>query len=293
MSTSLNTIIGAVAVLGGLGLFFGVLLVVAARKFAVDVDARVSQVESALPGLNCGVCGHPGCFQFAEAVVRGDAEVTGCKLGGLATSEAVAAVMGFAFDGGEDPGRAYLMCQGGKGKVKERYEYIGANDCHMAAALGGGPSACDDGCIGFGSCVPSCPLDLISMGEDNLPVIDSENCTGCGECVRTCPKSVIALQPFGMQPLIACNSLARGKAVKEVCSVGCISCQKCVKDCPEGAIYMDETKALAKIDYSKCTNCGKCIDVCPTSTILSRQLLYVFAESPSAEATGSDAAISA
>lgn len=278
--TTTTTILYSMATLGGIGLAFGLMLVYAAKKFAVEIDPKIALLEEALPGLNCGVCGFPGCSQFAEAVAHGNTSVDGCKLGGVKTADAVARIMGVELADGGDPGRAYMMCHGGKGKAKERFEYIGAKNCHMAAAMGGGPSACDYGCIGFGSCVPACPLGLITMGEDNIPIIDSELCTGCGECVRTCPKQTIALLPAGTEPVIACSSLARGKAVKEVCSVGCFSCQKCVKACPEGAIYMDDTKALAHIDYSKCTNCGECIEVCPTNTILSRQLLTYPSSAP-------------
>lgn len=270
----LDTILFSGLVLGVLGLIFGLVLSLASVKFYVKVDPRVAEVEAALPGLNCAVCGVPGCAQFAEGVIEGSQPVDGCLLGGAATADEVGRIMGVEVAKGDDPGQAYMVCGGGRGRAKQKYEYIGARNCHMAAALGGGPSACTYGCIGFGDCVESCPIGIISMGDDALPIIDSAECTGCRECVRTCPKQVIALLPTGEEPVIACKSYDQGKAVKEVCSVGCISCRLCVKACPEEAISMDETGALAIIDYDKCTNCGDCIAVCPTGTILPRDTLH-------------------
>ena len=271
----LGSIMLAVGVLGALALAAGALLVLAARRFAVEVDARIMQLEEALPGLNCGVCGFPGCSQFAEAVASEKSAVDGCLLGGSDCATDLAQIMGIELQEGDDPGQAYLMCGGGKDEAERSFEYIGVKDCHMAAALGGGPSACSYGCIGFGSCVPTCPLGLIHMGDDDLPIIDSEACTGCGECIRSCPKQVLMLLPTGSEPIVACRSFDKGKAVRDVCSVGCVSCRLCVKACPEGAVEMDESGALAIIDYHKCENRKSCIVSCPTNTIISRELLSV------------------
>jgi len=38
-------------------------------------------------------------------------------------------------------------------------------------------------------CAKSCPsaFDALSMGEDNMPIIDKEKCVGCGQCAYICP----------------------------------------------------------------------------------------------------------
>ena len=53
-------IIIAAALVGGVGLFIGIFLGVAGKKFAVEVDEREIQVREELPGNNCGGCGFPG-----------------------------------------------------------------------------------------------------------------------------------------------------------------------------------------------------------------------------------------
>ena len=70
-------IVYAVLALGGLGILFGIVLGLADKKFAVEVDERVSAVRAAVAGANCGACGYAGCDAYAEAVVRGDAAANG------------------------------------------------------------------------------------------------------------------------------------------------------------------------------------------------------------------------
>ena len=75
---STTAILYGIAVLGGLGVVFGVILSFADKVFAVPVDERVALVRENVAGANCGACGYAGCDPFAEAVVRGEAPVNGC-----------------------------------------------------------------------------------------------------------------------------------------------------------------------------------------------------------------------
>ena len=59
-------IIIAAVLVGGVGLFIGVFLGVAGKKFAVEVDEKEIAVREALPGNNCGGCGYPGCDGLAQ-----------------------------------------------------------------------------------------------------------------------------------------------------------------------------------------------------------------------------------
>ena len=51
------SILIAVAVIGGTGLCIGLLLGIAGKKFAVEVNEREIQIRELLPGSNCGGCG--------------------------------------------------------------------------------------------------------------------------------------------------------------------------------------------------------------------------------------------
>ena len=49
---------------------------------------------AALPGNNCGGCGYPGCSGLAAAIVKGEAPVNGCPVGGSEVGAKVAKIMG-------------------------------------------------------------------------------------------------------------------------------------------------------------------------------------------------------
>ncbi|HGJ64001.1 TPA: RnfABCDGE type electron transport complex subunit B, partial [bacterium] len=87
-----------IAILGGLGLIFAVGLAYASKRFAVYVDPRIEKIEDALAGINCGVCGYPGCKGYAEAIVTEQAPIDKCAPGGNDTLRDVAKTMGVVID---------------------------------------------------------------------------------------------------------------------------------------------------------------------------------------------------
>ncbi len=262
-------ILYAIIALGLIGLAFGILLSMAAKVFAVKGDPRVDKVKDVLPGANCGACGYAGCVQFAEAVVRGEADPAGCIPGGRDTASALAAELGLEMAETE-PLVATVFCIGDNEKAADLFIYDGVEDCAVAGIFNGGFKACMYGCLGLGNCVRACPFEAIEMGSHGLPVVDQEACTGCGLCVNACPRDLIKTLPRGSNQghLVLCSSHGRGKSVSKVCSVGCIACKACVKACPQEAIDMEEK--LAVIDLDKCDDCGECVPVCPPGTIYPR-----------------------
>ncbi len=48
----------------------------------------------------------------------------------------------------------------------------------------------NDECINCGACLPTCPVDAISEGEEKH-VIDDGLCTDCAACVDSCPVDAI------------------------------------------------------------------------------------------------------
>jgi len=76
------------------GIFVGIFLGVAGIAFKVQTDEREEKVLAALPGNNCGGCGYPGCSGLASAIVKGEAPVNACPVGGAAVGVKVAEIMG-------------------------------------------------------------------------------------------------------------------------------------------------------------------------------------------------------
>ena len=87
-------IVIAIALLGGLGLAFGLILAAASKVFYVETDPRLDELNACLPGANCGGCGYAGCGAYAEAVLSGEAPIGACASGGNECAQAMAAIMG-------------------------------------------------------------------------------------------------------------------------------------------------------------------------------------------------------
>ncbi len=175
----------------GVGFSASVVLAVAAKVFHVDIDPRITEVEDALPGANCGGCGYTGCSACAEAIVEGKAPVNACIAGGDSVTAAVARVMGGAV-GFSEPKLASHYCEGGYRAIT-KYHYEGAFDCRAMAAMHGGDLVCSVGCLSLGTCVRNCPFDALKMNEDGVPEVIPDKCVGCGTCEKICPTGVIKI----------------------------------------------------------------------------------------------------
>jgi Na+-translocating ferredoxin:NAD+ oxidoreductase subunit B len=247
-----------------LGLLFSSGLAIAYKKLRVEEDPKVERVSEILPQANCGACGLSGCRAFAEAVVKGEAEPTGCPVGGQETAELVAEVLGLS--AGEMIKRvARVHCRGTKEAAKDRGSYLGVSTC-AAAHLTGGNKQCSYGCMGFGDCVKACLFDAMYMGQDGLPVILDEKCTACGKCVDACPRGIIELHPLTQNILVFCRSLDGPKVARKLCKNACIACGICARACPEG-IVMENNLAIIQ-DYGKIEEEQiPAIEKCPTKAI--------------------------
>ena len=270
----MSEILIGIAILGGLGLVFGLVLAAASKVFYVETDPRLDALNECLPGANCGGCGYAGCGGYAEAVLAGEAEIGKCASGGDECAQAMGKIMGVEA-GAVARKVALVRCSGyryvdAEGKelgAKLKAEYEGFHDCLAATKVGGnGPIACKFGCLGFGNCVKVCQYDAISI-KNGVAKVNTEKCVGCMACASACPRKLIVPVEYGNNVIIACNSHAKGAITVRGCSQGCIGCGLCTKICPHDAIHVESN--LAVIDYDKCTSCGLCAAVCPKKLIAS------------------------
>lgn len=255
----------AAALVGGTGLVIGLLLGVAGKKFAVEVNEKEIAVREQLPGNNCGGCGYPGCDGLAAAIAAGKAPVNGCPVGGNEVAKAIAAIMGEEIKEGRHM-TAFVKCAGDCESSRNNYVYDGVEDCSVMAFIpGGGEKKCHHGCLGYGTCVKACNFDAIRV-INGIAHVDKEKCKACGQCVAVCPHHLIELVPYEQTVKVSCSSQDKGKATMNACDKGCIGCKKCEKNCPVQAITV--TDNVAHIDYDKCTNCGLCKENCPRHCII-------------------------
>ncbi len=252
--------VGLLGTVLGLGLYF------ASKFFAVKKDKRIEEVEAALPGLNCGVCGFAGCSSYAHAIITSEVDLNLCKPGGPEAVVKLGLIMGREVAILEEKNVAQVHCRGGEGAALYAFDYEGIFDCNAAVLLYGGAKKCPFGCLGLGSCIKVCPVDAIDRDEIGLVWVNRELCISCGKCVDICPTGVMKLIPYHADVIVACNSTDKGNVVRKYCKVGCIGCARCVGSSPDGGYIVEDF--LAHIDYSQGGERDSAVEECPTKCIV-------------------------
>ena len=265
-----GSIIWTIAVLAGLGLILALLLYLLAKKFKVEEDPRIDEVEKVMPGANCGGCGFAGCRAFADSAVKApNLDNHYCPVGGNDVMKQVAAILGYEVKE-KAPEVAVVRCNGTCANRPRTNTYDGVQSCKVKAALYAGDTACAFGCLGCGDCAAACQFGALSMDpETGLPVVDEEKCTACGACVKACPKAIMELRPKGprgMKVFVSCVNKDKGPVAKKACAAACIGCGICAKTCTHDAIVVENN--IAYIDASKCKLCRECEALCPTGSII-------------------------
>lgn len=255
-----------VAIVAGIGIIAAILLWAAAKKFHVEEDPRIAEVEALLPGANCGGCGKNGCHDFALACTTATT-LEGLAPGvGNAVMEQIAGIVGLT-PVATAPKVAIVRCGGACSLRPKLSVYDGVRSCAIEASIFAGAEGCAYGCLGCGDCVEACPYDAIHLNEETrLPEVDFEKCVGCGKCVSACPRSLTTLiEKHDTMVWVACMNRDKGPAAMKVCQVSCIGCGKCMKVCEPKAIKVSQF--VASINQDSCIACGNCIEVCPRSSI--------------------------
>lgn len=264
----MNTAVMVIIVMTIVGLVFGFVLAYANKKFAVEMNPLIHIVEETLPKGQCGACGYAGCAAYAEAVViNPEVAPNLCVPGKKAVADKVAEITGKVAP--EVEARiAYVKCNGNTENAVKKYKYEGIKDCIAANIVQGGPKSCQYGCIGLGTCVKNCPFGALTMGENGIPIVDTNKCTGCSKCESVCPKKVIQMLPMGSKVQVTCNSKDKGAQARKFCKVSCLGCGLCARNCSHDAIKLENN--LAVVDTSickeKCTS-PTCALKCPTGAI--------------------------
>ena len=264
-----NTIIWTIAILTVLGLLLSLILFWVAKKFKVEEDPRIDEVEKVMPGANCGGCGFAGCRAFADAAVHApNLDKNYCPVGGNEVMKKVAEILGYEVKE-KAPQVAVVRCNGSCDNRPRTNIYDGVQSCRVKAALYSGDTGCSFGCLGCGDCVKACQFGAISMDPaTGLPVVDESKCTACGACAKACPKHIIEIRdkgPRGMRMYVSCVNKDKGPVARKACAAACIGCGLCAKTCQRDAIVIEGN--LAYIDFSKCKLCRECEAVCPTGAI--------------------------
>lgn len=146
-----------------LGALLGLALGYASKVFKVESNPLVEQIEALMPGGQCGQCGEAGCMQAAEAMVRGDLNITACPPGGSALSASIAEIMGVSLEMQESD-----------------VEWVANIDESL--------------CSGCTRCYKACPFDAIVGASKQMHTVIKDVCTGCKLCSEVCPQKCLTMQ---------------------------------------------------------------------------------------------------
>ena len=243
--------------IGGMSAILAFLLAYLGKKLAVKHDERIDKIQDNLAGANCGGCGYPGCATFAQALVKGETDLSKCAVTSEVRKSEIASILGIEL-GNEERKVGIVRCMGGD-NCNAKYNYQGYYSCESEDLIVGGNKSCPTGCLGLGTCVSACSFGAITI-KDGVAHVDYKKCRACGACVTKCPKKLIDKIPLTAKVYIACSSHCKGKEVMGACSKGCIGCGKCARVCPNVAIEIKDN--LPIIDYSKCNGCKTCVTSC-------------------------------
>ena len=143
-----TTIIWTIAIIAILGLLLAVILYLVAKRFKVEEDPRIDEVEQVMPGANCGGCGYAGCRAFADSAVKApNLDNHYCPVGGNDVMKKVAAILGYEVKD-KAPMVAVVRCNGSCEFRAKTNDYGGYQSCKVKASLYAGDTACSYGCLG-------------------------------------------------------------------------------------------------------------------------------------------------
>jgi electron transport complex protein RnfB len=160
-------VLSAIVSLTLLGLILGFLLGIAAKYLKVESSPLINELESLLPGSQCGQCGFPGCRPAAEALVEGKASATLCPPGGSALAEQIANLLGVDLD---------------LSAVKEPELLV----ARVSEAT----------CTGCTRCFKVCPTDAIVGAPKQIHAVVADACIACKKCVEVCPTECLQMHPI-------------------------------------------------------------------------------------------------
>lgn len=130
--------------------------------------ASVKEIDALLPQTQCGECSYPGCLPYAEALAQGLAPINKCPPGGVATVQALGALLGV-------DASPYLQ------------DALANTRAPSVAVIR------EAECIGCTKCIKACPVDAIIGSGKLMHAVIAHECTGCGLCVEPCPVDCIEM----------------------------------------------------------------------------------------------------
>ena len=136
------------------------------KKFKVQGNPIIDEINAILPQTQCGQCNFPGCKPYATAIANGEAPINQCPPGGIEGIKKLAELL--------DVEVLELNPENGEENVIDMVVKIVEEDC-----------------IGCTKCIQVCPVDAIIGAAKQMHTIILHACTGCDLCIVACPVDCI------------------------------------------------------------------------------------------------------
>ena len=157
-------------IISAVSLVFGFVVMWVSRKFKVEGNPIVDQINAILPQTQCGQCDYPGCKPYATAIASGEAQINQCPPGGDEGIKQLAELL--------DLEVLELNPDNGDEKTIDMVVEVVEEDC-----------------IGCTKCIQVCPVDAIIGAAKQMHTVILDACTGCDLCIPACPVDCIISIP--------------------------------------------------------------------------------------------------
>ena len=157
-------------IISSIALLFGFIVMWVSKKFKVEGNPIVDQINAILPQTQCGQCDYPGCKPYATAIANGEAAINQCPPGGEEGIKKLAELLDL--------------------EVLELNPENGSEETIDLVV-----EVVEEDCIGCTKCIQVCPVDAIIGAAKQMHTIILSACTGCDLCIPACPVDCIISIP--------------------------------------------------------------------------------------------------
>jgi electron transport complex protein RnfB len=247
----ISSILPGLLLMTVIALLAALALGLASKKFKVNDNPVILEVNRLLPQTQCAQCGHPGCRPYAEAITKGEA-INRCPPGGENLIQDLAKLLG----------RQVLPLDTSFGITQpERVAKIREAEC-----------------IGCTLCIQACPVDAIIGATRQMHAVIELQCTGCDLCLAPCPVDCIDMVEKSPQVLANIQRPPVARRV-ETAESACIRCGACEAVCPKQLAphellwQKNSTSAMSLLGLNDCIECMICDRACPSHIPLTNHFI--------------------